>query len=392
MDEVERKRKFLINVAYTVTVGIIYYVLVRYVLYALMPFTIALIVTFLLKRPVDYIARFLHIPRRGMAAVLVVLFYGTIGALITVGVMRLIVMLLEWFGSLSAIYASEIEPAVQRVLLWYEELVETIDPTQLSQAEGVVNNILGSLASGVASLSRIMVGYARSAAVGAPKFLIALIFCVISTVFISMDYSNITYFFLAQFPEKSQKTIIEAKNYLLGVLGGIFKSYGLIMMVTWLELTVGLKLIGIEDYMVVALIIAIFDILPALGTGGIMIPWAVIELVQRNFTMAGKLFLLYLIITVVRNILEPKIVGESIGLHPVLLLISIYVGGTVLGPAGIIIMPFTLIIIKKLNDAGHIHVFRSKYFGDQSEAFRKGYKTGTVVEVDEEEMREKLRG
>ncbi|MCR4804207.1 MAG: sporulation integral membrane protein YtvI [Clostridia bacterium] len=392
MEELERKRKFLINTAYAVAVGVIYYVLARYVLYALMPFTIALIVTFMLKRPVDHLAHFLHIPRRGVAAVLVILFYGTIGALITIGVIRLVVTMLEWFGSLSTIYASEIEPAIQSVLAWYENLVASIDPSHVSQAEGVVNNILGTLASSVASISRIMVGYARNAAIGAPKFLIALIFCIVSSVFMSMDYSNITYFFLAQFPEKSQQTIIEAKNYLVGVLGGMFKSYGFIMMVTWLELTIGLKLIGIEDYMVVALIIAIFDILPALGTGGIMIPWVVIELVQRNFGMAGKLFFLYLIITVVRNILEPKVVGESIGLHPVLLLISIYVGGTILGPAGIILMPFTLIVIKKLNDAGHIHVFRSKYFGDQSAAFRKSYKTGTVVEVDEEEMREKLRG
>lgn len=123
-----------------------------------------------------------------------------------------------------------------------------------------------------------------------------------------------------------------------------------------------------------------------------MIPWVVIELLQGHYALGAKLFFLYAIITVVRNILEPKIVGESIGLHPVLLLISIYVGGTILGPMGIIIMPFTLIVIKKLNDAGHIHVFRSDYFADKSEEFQKAFKTSTVVSVDEEQERSKLRG
>lgn len=391
MEELERKRRFLINVAYVIAVGVIYYVLVRYVLYALMPFTIALLVTIILKRPVDHTAKLLHIPRKGVAFLLVVLFYGLIAALLTHAVIQLIVALVGWFGSLTTIYAENIEPALLRVMDWYENLVASIDPAHAAQAESIGNNILGSLASWVASLSRSLVGYAQRLALGTPKFFISLIFCIVSTVFLSMDYPNITYFFLGQFPEKSQQTILEAKNYLLKTIGGMLKSYGLIMFITFCELNIGLRIIGVEDATVLSLIIAIFDILPALGTGGIMIPWVVIELVQGNVMLGVKLLLLYAFITVVRNILEPKIVGESIGLHPVLLLISIYVGGTILGPMGIIIMPFTLIVIKKLNDAGHIHVFRSEYLADKDEAFQKAYRTSDIVS-SEDENRRKLRG
>ena len=391
MEELERKRRFLLNVAYVIAVGVIYYVLVRYVLYALMPFTIALLVTIILKRPVDHTARLLHIPRKGVAFLLVVLFYGLIAALLTHAVIQLIVALVGWFGSLTTIYAENIEPALLRVMDWYENLVASIDPAHAAQAESIGNNILGSLASWVASLSRSLVGYAQRLALGTPKFFISLIFCIVSTVFLSMDYPNITYFFLGQFPEKSQQTILEAKNYLLKTIGGMLKSYGLIMFITFCELNIGLRIIGVEDATVLSLIIAIFDILPALGTGGIMIPWVVIELVQGNVMLGVKLLLLYAFITVVRNILEPKIVGESIGLHPVLLLISIYVGGTILGPMGIIIMPFTLIVIKKLNDAGHIHVFRSEYLADKDEAFQKAYRTSDIVS-SEDENRRKLRG
>ena len=194
MEEQERKKKFLISFAYAVAVGVIYYVLVRYVLYALMPFTIALIVTFILKRPVDATSRLLKIPRRGIAAILVVLFYGLIGAALTHAVIQLIFTVLNWFGSLTTIYSNNIEPAVQNVLEWYEDLVANIDPARVPQAEAIANNILGSLASGVTSLSRSLVGYAQKLAMGTPKFFISLIFCIVSTVFLSMDYPNITYF------------------------------------------------------------------------------------------------------------------------------------------------------------------------------------------------------
>ena len=144
MTEVERKKRFLINAAYAIMVGVIYYVLVRYVLYALMPFTIALLVTFMLKRPVDHAARLLHIPRKGMALVLVIVFYGLIGALITYGAIHLIMSAVDWFASLSTTYATHIEPAVQRVLQWYEDLVANIDPAHAGQADAIANSILGS--------------------------------------------------------------------------------------------------------------------------------------------------------------------------------------------------------------------------------------------------------
>jgi predicted PurR-regulated permease PerM len=205
VEELERKKRFMINAAYAVLVGIIYYVLVRYVLYALMPFTIALLVTFMLKRPVDHAANLLHIPRKGMALVLVVVFYGLIGALLTYGVIQLILSVLEWFGSLSTIYAANIEPAVQRVLQWYEDLIANIDPAHAGQADSIANSILGNLASGVASLSRAVVGYAQRLALKTPKFFISLIFCIISTVFSEMDYSKITYFFWRSFLKRARR-------------------------------------------------------------------------------------------------------------------------------------------------------------------------------------------
>ena len=90
------------------------------------------------------------------------------------------------------------------------------------------------------------------------------------------------------------------------------------MSITFVELVIGLTLIGVDNALIIAFVIAVFDILPVLGTGGIMIPWTVITALQGNYPLALGLLLVYLVVTGVRNIIEPKIVGSQIGLHPVI--------------------------------------------------------------------------
>lgn len=130
------------------------------------------------------------------------------------------------------------------------------------------------------------------------------------------------------------------------------------MGITFMELIIGFKLAGIDRFVLLAFCVALMDIMPVLGTGGVMVPWIVIEVVVRDFRMALTLLAIYLFVTVVRNIVEPKLVGHRVGLHPVLMLFSMFIGGTVLGPLGIVIMPFMMIVIKNLNESGQINVYK----------------------------------
>ena len=85
------------------------------------------------------------------------------------------------------------------------------------------------------------------------------------------------------------------------------------MLLTFFELTIGLHILGIENALVIAFLIAIFDVLPVLGTGGIMLPWILISFLNNQAKTGVGLLILYLVITVIRNIIEPKIVGKQIG-------------------------------------------------------------------------------
>ena len=95
-----------------------------------------------------------------------------------------------------------------------------------------------------------------------------------------------------------------------------------------------------------------------LGTGGIMIPWAVITALLGDYSLALKLFVLYLVITIIRNIIEPKIVGSQLGLHPVVTLASMFAGVQLAGVVGLFGFPIGLSLMKHLNDTGTIEIFK----------------------------------
>lgn len=111
---------------------------------------------------------------------------------------------------------------------------------------------------------------------------------------------------------------------------------------------------GIENALLIALIIALFDILPVLGTGGVMIPWMVIAFIQGNLQLGFGLLAVYGVVTVVRNIVEPKIVGGQLGLHPVVTLASMFVGASLLGAVGLFGFPIALSLLNYLNEEGEL--------------------------------------
>ncbi|HEX3026964.1 MAG TPA: AI-2E family transporter, partial [Clostridia bacterium] len=104
--------------------------------------------------------------------------------------------------------------------------------------------------------------------------------------------------------------------------------------------------------------IALVDILPVLGTGTVMIPWAIIEMITGDVTMGLSIGVLYGVITLIRNIIEPKLVGYHIGLHPLVTLMAMFIGLSVMGVPGMFLFPITLIILKHMQDTGKIRIWK----------------------------------
>ena len=126
-----------------------------------------------------------------------------------------------------------------------------------------------------------------------------------------------------------------------------------------MELALGLTVIGVDCSLLIAFLISVFDVLPVLGTGGIMIPWTILTALQGNYPLSAGLLTVYLIITVIRNIIEPKIVGSQIGLHPVVTLSSMFVGAQLFGVLGLFGFPIGLSLLRHLNDNGTLRVYKT---------------------------------
>ena len=181
---------------------------------------------------------------------------------------------------------------------------------------------------------------------------------IISTFFIAIDYQRLTGFCMQQLSDGAKEIFVQIKQYIVGTLFVCIRSYLLIMSITFVELSIGLSVLNVRHALLVAFFIAIFDILPVLGTGGIMIPWSVLTVVQGDLAMGLKLFVLYLIITVIRNIIEPKIVGGQLGLHPVVTLSSMFAGAQLFGALGLFGFPIVLSLLCHLDRNGTIRLFR----------------------------------
>ena len=148
-------------------------------------------------------------------------------------------------------------------------------------------------------------------------------------------------------------------------LGKMCKAYALIMLVTFTEVFIGLtilKMIGLfnSSYIaVIAVVTAIVDVIPVLGTGTIVLPWAAYSFITGNVGMGVGLLVLYAVVTVIRQIVEPKLVAGQLGLPPFVTLIAMYLGLKIIGVLGVFVFPIIIIMLKLLNDEGIIDLWKS---------------------------------
>lgn len=336
---IEKKRDFVICVLYVVCWIGIGYVLVTYALPILSPFVIAFLITYLLRRPILLISRKTKLPYKWAAVLLVALFYSVVGMLVCLLGVKLFSGIGSVIRDLPILYAQYLEPRLMAMLAGINKLFLQADPTLLDTLERIGTQVLASAGTLASNLSVEAMSYVSNIAVALPELLIKLMLMVISTFFMAVDYDKLTVMCMDHLGEKARRLLSKTKDYVAGTLFVCIRSYLLIMSITFLELSIGLTLLGVEHAWLVAALTAVFDILPVLGTGGVMLPWAGVAAVQGEVYLASGLLVLYLVITVIRNILEPKIVGKQLGLHPLLTLISMFIGAKLLGMIGLFGFP-----------------------------------------------------
>jgi sporulation integral membrane protein YtvI len=319
-----------------------------------MPFVIGAIIAIIFRKPIDYIQKKTHIARPFVSLGILIIFYTVLGYLASLMGYKIFNFIIDLFYSLPDMYENVIRPALEKVVL---NLMERF-PNIQSYLQSFTDNINSSIFSFLSNASSSVVGSVTRIAAQLPTLLIKLIFTIVSSFFFTIDYNKLSRFIIIQFKGERRDMILNIKDNVIGSLGKFIRAYSTIISITFIELSIGFWILGIPNPFLFGLLVAIVDVMPILGTGAVLIPWAIIALIIGNNKLGIGMLLLYVIITAVRQTIEPKIVGQQIGLHPIVTLILMYVGAQLMGILGLMILPIIATILVKMNNDGSIHLFK----------------------------------
>lgn len=364
-ERLRQQKDFLTGFAFWVVWLVILWVVLKAAGSVLLPFLVAFAVAALLSGVVQFITERMHI-QRGIVAVAVVLFFYIILAVFFYFAGSYLVRLIyDTSRELSVFLSDTIVPVMQRFYRWLDHFLSVFYPAEQTGKTSGLHGMGEESAQTLKNAGKLMSGISDGVidgvsgmAAGIPGFFMKLLIAVIATVFMELEFPEIKAFLKRQIPAEYQRAFRDGKNYVTGTMGKCILSYCLIFGITFAELTAGLFLLGIKNAFAIAFIIAVLDILPVLGTGTVLIPWAVLAFASGRISAGVGVFGLYLVITVVRNLIEPKLVGKQMGLSPVIMLPCMLIGLKFFGIIGLFVVPLLVSFLKQLNDRGIIKMFR----------------------------------
>ncbi|HIX28617.1 MAG TPA: sporulation integral membrane protein YtvI [Candidatus Blautia stercoravium] len=223
-----------------------------------------------------------------------------------------------------------------------DEMPESVQ-TSIEEAQTNIGRITGEA---VRKISQITVDQAGDFAKNLPSILISIIFTILSAYFFIADRDKILEFGRANTPALIQEKWKILSDSFKQVFGGYFKAQFKIMGIIGVILFVGFLIMQVKFAALVAILIAFLDMLPFFGTGTALIPWALFKIISGDLQYAVGLIILYLVTQLVRRVIEPKMVGDSIGVNPLLTLIFMYTGYRISGVLGMILaVPVGAIVI-----------------------------------------------
>lgn len=357
---IEKRKKFIVNFLFFAIWVLIAFVIIKYGMTALSPFVLAIVFSYLFKRPIQFLMRKFRLERKWAAIIVVLLFYSTVGLLVSLLFIRALSEVVAIVAVIPKLYEQNVSPVLTSLFDNVEQSILSQDPSLVATLEELLQQFVKSIGEIISDLSMSVVGYVSDFTATLPGLFIKIILLIISTFFITIDYDKLSGFIFRQLSPKAKATFVEVKEYVVGTLFVCIRSYALIMSITFVELSFGLTMLKIENAVLIAFLISIFDILPVLGTGGIMLPWVGLTILQGDYSLGLGLLLIYVAITVIRNIIEPKIVGKQIGLHPILTLSSMFLGVQLFGVIGLFGFPIGLSLLGHLNSKGIIKVYKTE--------------------------------
>ena len=341
----KKKLHFLVNIAYYGALALLIVLAVRYLVPVLLPFLLGFFVASAFNSLVSKLSRY---RKRAFAAAVVILpFWGVLlfllrkaGALFY----REAAELLEW------IQHTDFQEILSRISLPFLE--EDTIQWLTQRAEDLLPALVDLARTGLMSLLDLLMGI--------PDALIFSFVTVFSSYLLSVKYPQIEPFLLRQMSARLQTEYYDVKEFLLRKIFRILRAYGIMLVLNYAQLLIGFWVLNVSYPLILAAVIALFDLLPYVGIPSILVPWGLIEwFVFSDSSLGIGLIVLAVIVFLIRELAEPRVMGKNLGLSPLMSLLSIYLGMKLIGFFGAFLFPLLFLFVKEWNDSGRLPLWKS---------------------------------
>lgn len=311
------------------------------------PFLLALVIAIFLEPFTQFLVNRLKINRLIAAVISSTLFTG---GLITVVALIGIKIVAEL-----TVFLQHVPGYLQNASNYLISLIETA----LSFSNDGNDPLPGQLETWVAKVTELLTGLSQSAsgyllsfAKGIPDFFIFSIVFIVAVYLFSMSMPTMKSSFLSLFEEKSRQQIDQVLGSLRSSVFGFLRAQLTLSLITYAICFMGLMILDTGYELAISLLIILVDLLPVLGTGSVLVPWASYQLLIGDYFTGIGLLIMFVVITIVRRSVEPKILGDAVGISALSALISLYVGYQLVGVIGFFLGPIVVIVFIAARKAG----------------------------------------
>ena len=331
-------------------VAIAFFLFLKYILKIILPFVISFVIVSMVRPLIDKICT-----KTKASKFFVTIFVLCILSVLIVAALVLVVSAAaEQIGNIFEAIVANLSMETNYVTKLFElisGLEKKIPFINSITNESMYTLVTEMITEGVKSLSLKLTSQMASIIAKLPEIMVSFIVMLLSVFYFAKDYDKIGKKLLSFLPSSVSKKAPQIKNDIILVVSKYVKSYILLLLITFAQLFSGFLILGIKNSFVLASIISFVDFLPVLGVGTVLVPWAIILLIGGQTKLAIGLIVMFVIIYIVRQYAEPRIVSAQMEVHPLITLFAMYAGLKLAGILGLVFAPLVAFVAKTVYDS-----------------------------------------
>lgn len=354
----EIKKKVLTNILFFSTIAVVFYLSLKYALIWVLPFLFGFLIASVAESISRHLYKRVRLNRKVVSVIVVLAIFTLVSLVLVILLNKLAVTVQRYAESMPSFYNTNIVPLFEGGREFFDRILLKIPQRYRIDTTTVTSFFDDNAGEFIGNISGQAIDFLGAIIKNVPKIFVALVFTILSSIFFVIDYQNIVEFIYKQLPEKVKTVFVKIKSIMITTVFKTVKAYLLIFLITFLEISVGLVVLRVENVIGKAFLISFIDFLPFLGLAVGFIPWIFICLIKKEFYLAVGLSVVFLIVAIVRSFIEPRIVGKQIGLSPIVSLLCFYLGIKFFGVVGAFALPIVVIVLKQLNEEGTFKLWK----------------------------------